>query len=139
MSLDKDIKLRNYIQHCDNPYSVVITIADIAREKANTFGKDCHILESDALTWVIQGVEPSYIKEYKKGKIMSKTNRNQAILNDELCYIDDKLVKESVRDSIIASIKEHKLVFIYSDSLDCEFRKSRVRILCRMIWDMLDK
>ena len=139
MSLENDIKLRHYIQHCDNPYSVVKTIAEIARDKANTFGDGHHILESDALTWVIQGVEPSYVKEYKKGKIMSKTERNQHILNDELCYIDNAIIKNCVRNSINKSIEDKKLTIIYSDLVDCEATKSRIRVLCRMIWCKLEK
>lgn len=138
MSLENDIKLRNYIQHCDNPYSVVTTIADIARDKANVFGEDCHILESDALTWVIQGVEPEYINEYRRGIIMSKTDRNKAILDEELKYIDDILVRNSVRKSINESLKLGKLTFIYSDLIGTKSRKTRVRVLCRMIWDKLE-
>lgn len=137
MSLDKDIKLRNYIAHCDNAYSVVNTISSIARDKY----KECngYILDSEALTWVIQNTKPNHT-DINRGNNMqsSKIPYNMMTVDDILCNIEDVEVKESVKESILRSHESNYLLYYYKDIKD-EFKKSRVRIIVKMIWDKLIK
>lgn len=137
MSLDKDIKLRNYIAHCDNVYSVVNTISSIARDKY----KECngYILDSEALTWVIQNTKPNHT-DINRGNNMqsSKIPYNMMTVDDILCNIEDVEVKESVKESILRSHESNYLLYYYKDIKD-EFKKSRVRIIVKMIWDKLIK
>lgn len=136
MSLDKDWKLRNYIQHCDSPYSVVNTIAQISREKAAQCNN--YILESEALTWVIQGIQPDILQQPYKNSNKCMTPYQMDYLNDTLCYIEDKQVCKAVKDSVIASQKSKYLIYLYNN-IDNESKKARVRILTRMIYDTINK
>lgn len=136
MSLKDDDKIRDYLHRCDDPYRLVTGIASIARERSNSLDYDNHILESDALSWVIQGKEPDYISEYECNKIQSNIQREVALLKDELCYIDDISVKQSVKTSIFKYIQTKHKQYVYSNCLS-ETNKRRVRIIVNMIVDKI--
>jgi hypothetical protein len=91
------------------------------------------ISESEAISWVITGVEPKHLQKKLK---YAETRKNLDIIyaNDRLLYIDDIDVRESTRETILVSKKEKHLIYKYKDVLD-ESRKARVRILSNLIWD----
>lgn len=130
MSLKDDAHIREYIQRCDSPFAVVNKIAQLAREKE----QDCnnHILHSEAITWVVQGVEPAKRDKDTFSKLPSVV-KNENKLNEVLCYIDDTDICKAVRESFITSKHNKFLTFIYNDIAD-EPRKCRVRVLTRMLW-----
>lgn len=108
-------------------YAAVNYVAKSARDKiAHTDG---HVLESEAISWVLTGEEP---------KVRNKTEEIerwylQNYIDDMLSEVDDIDVAQAVRDSYAASMEQHHLIYSYPEHLD-ENRKSRVRILTRMIW-----
>jgi hypothetical protein len=131
MSLDKDEKLRHYILHCDNRFSVVTTIAQIARERSKDYNG--YILDSQALTWVIQGIEPEYIKGPNLNMNKYIKPFEQVNIDDMLSYVDDNEVCDAVIESYNESKKQNHLIYLYKNIED-EPRKARVRILSRMFW-----
>lgn len=135
MSLANDYKLTNYIRHCDNSYSVVNNIAQIAREKSSQ--APVHILESEALTWAIQNVEPENIKECRTNEYYMFTPYQQQYIKDELYYISDNEIRTAVRHSLIKSKKYHYLIYVYNN-IDNADKKARVRVITRMIYDHIN-
>lgn len=137
MSLDKDSKLAQYVHRCDSPYSVVMNVASMAREKCDEYGG--LISESEALTWVIQNEEPEIVKQLG-GKIPTKSYINGKkhrtkydFIQDFLCEIDDLEIRDAVKCSYITSLKKKNLVYKYNDIV-APSKQARVRVLTRMLW-----
>lgn len=107
-------------------YPSIAYIAAEARKLRNSLNYD--ITESQAVSWVLTGVQP------EPHRIPMRDIR-QAIDNmrDILSGIDNEFICESVEDSINISHAEHHLVYQYTDGL-AESDKARVRILTRAIW-----
>lgn len=130
MSLKDDNHIRDHIQKSDHPYEVVKNIAKLAREKE----EDCnrHILHSEAITWVVQGIEPAERNKDQYTKTPA-TVKNENKLNELLSYVDDVEISEAVKNSFIKSKYNKFLTFVYDDIVDIS-RQTRVRILTRMLW-----
>lgn len=110
-----------------SPYAAVNYIAKSARKKLKESNNG--ILESQAISWVLTGKEP---KVHRRMPVYN-SSLNIPYVDEVLCYVDDEEVCESVRESYNESLLAHHLIYCYHNNLD-EFRKSRVRILTRMIW-----
>lgn len=110
-----------------SPYAAVNYISKAARRKMKQHNNI--ILESEAISWVLTGEEP----RARKCKSLYDISHDLPYLEEILCYVDDEDVCESVRESYKESLGAHHLIYCYHNNLD-EFRKSRVRILTRMIW-----
>ena len=92
---------------------------------------DNRITDSEAITWVLTGEKPDYESRKTFNEITAKYE--DAYVDEILCYIDDKQVCESIRLSIRKSDKSKNLVYRYTKGLD-ESKKSRVRVVTRIIW-----
>lgn len=92
---------------------------------------DNRITDSEAITWVLTGEKPDYESRKTFNEITAKYE--DAYVDEILCYIDDKQVCESIRLSISKSKKSKNLVYRYTKGLD-ESKKSRVRVVTRIIW-----
>lgn len=138
MSLGNDEKITTYMRRCDNPYMLVRNIAEIARERADVVGDGVHISESDALTWVIQNKEPELLQEYKKGEVMTKSQKNKEIVDETLCYIEDADIRLGYKKSIIECLQRKKIYFVYPPAINKdESKKARIRILVKMTFEKL--
>lgn len=138
MSLGNDEKITTYMRRCDNPYMLVRNIAEIARERADVVGDGVHISESDALTWVIQNKEPELLQEYKKGEVMTKSQKNKEIVDETLCYIEDADIRLGYKKSIIECLQRKKIYFVYPSAINKdESKKARIRILVKMTFEKL--
>lgn len=138
MSLGNDDKMTTYMRRCDNPYMLVRNIAEIARERADVVGDGVHISESDALTWVIQNKEPELLQEYEKGEVMTKSQKNKQIVDETLCYIEDKDIRLGYKKSIAECLQRKKIHFVYPPAIkEDESKKARIRILVKMTFEKL--
>lgn len=129
MSLAGDAPERERIMKSGNPYREVMKIAAAARKKA----KECdyQIRDSEALTWVIQGIEPRQRPPKWNDKVVSRYEQNY--LDETLCYIDDVEVRDAVEASFRDSKTSNNLSYTYK-SIDDEPRKARVRVIVNMVW-----
>lgn len=107
-------------------YAAVNYIAKSARQKRKQV--DNRILESEAITWALTGIQP---KLRRVCKVAEWGTLNY--LDEVLSYVDDENVAQSVRESYSESAKVHHLIYCYHSDLN-ESQKSRVRVLTRMIW-----
>lgn len=144
-----------------NPFAAVIYISQLARRLAESI--DYHILDSQALSWAITGVKPEPVKvptsvrlsmklpidevlqlvddvEVKDAVIMSLQHsiNNYLSCTSNTLYNSDKVVPYST-DFMSKFILNNELdmswlIFCYG-CIDDEPRKSRVRILVRLIWN----
>lgn len=110
-----------------SPFAAVNYIAQSARKKRQEV--DNRILESEAITWAVTGIQPKLRKKIPKVADWY----NLSLIDEVLSYVDDEQVAISVRESYNESAKVHHLIYCYHKGLD-ESRKARVRILTRMIW-----
>ena len=107
-------------------YSDVMSISNQARELSKRSGES--ILHSEAISMVLKGdtskivFDDDVIDEYESKYI-----------KEMFMYIDDKEIKDAVYDSFYDSKKNRNLIYVYNEITD-ENRKSRVRILTRMLW-----
>lgn len=88
------------------------------------------ILQSQAISWVLTGNEP----KYKTQKIDPLSQTIRPIIDEMLCYIDDELVRESIRCSYEASVKADHLIYMYHPDLPDGYH-AKVRIILNMIWE----
>ena len=115
------------IKACGSKYMAVNVVADMARRKAQAV--DYHILDSQAIEWVLSGEKPQTIIDDEN----SESRRKSSYMRNLLEYIDDDRVVDSVISSIRASVASGTLCFVFSEDTN-EYQYARVRILCRMIW-----
>lgn len=108
-----------------SPFSAIHYISQSARKKREEV--DYSILESEAITWVLTGVAPKLRARHRFNRL------SMPLIDELLSYVDDEEVSQSVRTSYEESMKAHHLIYHYHNNLD-DNRKSRVRILTRMIW-----
>lgn len=107
-------------------YADVMSISNQARELSKRSGES--ILHSEAISRVLKGdtskivFDDDVIDEYESKYI-----------KEMFMYIDDKEIKDAVYDSFYDSKKNRNLIYVYNEITD-ENRKSRVRILTRMLW-----
>ena len=90
---------------------------------------------SESLSTCLSGKLP---RNFKSRKSLDVVNREYArkYIEEVLCYVYDKDVENSVIRSLMVSKKKGKLTFNYIPGLDFG-QKSRVRILCRVLWNDL--
>lgn len=114
----------------DTVYEATVWVAQEARKKANSV--DNLVLQSEAINWVLTGKEPPMLEVIRN---IRKERKPIAVeyLEDVLKLVDDDGVKYSVKVSISESKKENHLIYNYTDVND-EYRRTRIRVLCRMIW-----
>ena len=143
-----------------NPFAAVTYISRIARKLSNSV--DYHVLESQAISWVVSGVKPGPIKRSDTAKLylslpveetlqlVDREDIKDAVIhslqcsiykhtcesNNTLYRIEDvpDYTKQFIADYVMESSKDAiPLVFCYGDIKE-ESDRARVRILTRMIW-----
>lgn len=120
-----------------NRYAAVYMIAKEARRRA----EKCNnlISHSEALTWVLTGNKPeTLVRAERRGQSMSGNSNIEDFIDSYLSLVDDREVADAARDSIQQTLREANLVYMYINIQD-EPRRSRVRIITRMLWDQIRK
>lgn len=129
MSLVDDlVEFNKHANKCQNKYLATLYIASAARKLLKKY--DNALLESEALTWIIRGVNIKVLKQVQR--IQSRRSFQLSYIDEVLCYVDDTDIKEGVRSSIVASKHARNLVYIYNVSNI--HKQARIRILTRIIW-----
>lgn len=124
MSFDKDSKLRKSLESDNNRFATIKNIGKQARLLSEEY--DNAIFHSEAITHIVNGTTPD-----NKYYFADEWEAEQ--IKEMFCYIDDVSVKNAVYDSFYASKAKNNLVYMYNDITDSP-RKSRVRVLTRMLW-----
>ena len=124
-----------YVEAFGNIFAAINYVSDVARRRRNRV-YNC-ISESQALTWVVSGIEPKDL--YKNYKLrLQYLHRIDLYIEDRLCYIEDADVRDAVASSIAISQENRHLIYKYN-SIEDEYIQARVRIICRMIWDEIQR
>ena len=105
------------------PYAAVMQIAGTTREISASL--DNRISIATALDYACQGETPDP-KDFPDHRLDR--------VKDYISYIDDIEIKSAVISSYEESLRKYNLVFIYN-SVDDEPRRSRIRIILRILWD----
>lgn len=124
-----------YVAAFGNRFAATRYVAQLARYRRNSV--NCCISEAQALSWVVSGVEPAEINVYYQRR-QEYINRKKSYINDRILYIEEKDIHDAVQESMQESTKAHHLIYKYNDIKD-KYKKSRVRIICNMIWDELSQ
>lgn len=130
-----DSKFNDYEIALGSRYAAIMYISKLARHRAKSV-HNC-ITESQAISWVITGIEPKTLRSNLEYRKVRKTMDLRYAM-DRLLFIDDIEVREATRKSIIESRKRNYLIYYYKDVVD-PHRKARIRILSNMIWDEMQK
>lgn len=131
-----DSKFNTYVEAFGgNTFAAIDYVSKVARHRAKSV-HNC-ITESQAISWVITGIEPKTLRKNLEYRKIRKT-LDLRYAEDRLFYIDDKLVREATRETILESREKKHLIYKYKDIFD-EPRKARVRILSNIIWDEMRK
>lgn len=129
-----DNRFEIYVQAFNgNRYAAINYVAKLGRKRRDSV--DGCITEAQALSWVITGVEPPYIKKYLATQ-KQRREMAQNYVEDRLLYIDDLEVRDAVRSSIQQSKHSNHLIYCYNNTNN-EGQRARVRVLCNIIWDEL--
>lgn len=132
MSLEKDSKFRQHLEHCDNIYVEVRNVMKSARRLSENYNNQ--LLHSNAISHVVRGDE----LETHPSLTDSKNEYEARHIRNLFCTIDDKEVCNAVYDSFYDSKSANHLIYVYNNVED-EPRKARVRVLTRMLWHTLIK
>lgn len=124
-------KFEEYEQALGSRYAAIIYISQVARHRAKSV-HNC-ITESQALSWVITGIEPKCLRERLK-EWRRRKNADLLYAKDRLLYIVDDGIREATWETILESRRTGYLIYKYKDIVD-EPLKARVRILSNIIWD----
>lgn len=127
MSLEQDAKYRRKLEHCDNIYAEVKKIMGAARKLSAEC--DNSILHSQAISSVVRGDAVEKMPHIQE----AQDEYEARYIRDMFCYIADKEVCNAVYDSYYDSKKQKHLIYVYN-SIQDEPRRSRVRVLTRMLW-----
>lgn len=88
--------------------------------------------ESEAITWICTN-KPPRLLNYKLAVKESKIDTVIKYAEDKCCEIIDDEIAKSVIDSIHLSQLNKYMCYEYNN-LESEYKKSRVRIIVKMIW-----
>ena len=129
MSIHDNEKFDVIANECGNTFEAVKLIANCADYiSKSTFHK---VDESDAIEWVMTRKYPKF--EHLRSYPQSRQHLIDTYISTYTELVDDAQVIYSVKLSIYSSCKYHRLKFVYNFGPD-EYRRSRVRILTRVIW-----
>ena len=134
MSLDQDYtRLENsFIEAADgNPFEAALLWAS----KAESLRKaSCGVLSAkEALQGALTGELPSDVNN-RIPAVKAQSAYVKKYVELATRDIDDSDVRLSVMRSIAMSFDQHELIYVYSKNLS-DGECSRVRVLCRMIWN----
>lgn len=115
------------VQKYGNEYQAVIALANLARGKAAHV--DHHILDSEAIEWVLTGIPPKAIQN----EVDKPTSDKSQYICEILGQIQDSDILHSVKSSLCISAQNATLCYVYAEGTN-KYQQQRVRIICNMIW-----
>lgn len=115
------------VQKYGNEYQAVIALANLARGKAAHV--DHHILDSEAIEWVLTGTLPKAVQNEVDKPPSSKSQYIREILGQ----IQDSDILCSIKSSLRISAQNATLCYVYAEGTN-KYQQQRVRIICNMIW-----
>lgn len=115
------------VQKYGNEYQAVIALANLARGKAAHV--DHHILDSEAIEWVLTGTPPKAVQNEVDKPPSSKSQYIREILGQ----IQDSDILCSIKSSLRISAQNATLCYVYAEGTN-KYQQQRVRIICNMIW-----
>lgn len=114
-----------------SPYAAANAAANAARDLVKLY--DNKILDSEAISWCITGEAPKILATMQSNKSIPYERYVSYQIDELLNYVEDPDVVESVRISFRESTIARHLIYVYNSRMD-EPRRTRVRVLTRMIW-----
>lgn len=129
--VDRNKEFQNqYIANCDNVFEALNSYSRDALElKENSDGK---LSDSECLSCIVTDKLPDNLKHRIKVEV-AETEYIKNYIYKALADVDDVKVKRCVIVSLATSRKHHNLTYQYQHGLS-DGQKSRVRVLCNMIW-----
>ena len=115
-------------KQCGSRYLAVWFLAKGSRKLASTLPPG--VIESKLITWVLTGAQPeieAYLLKRQDSYIEMKN------LSNMVDYVEDESIRNCVILSYKHSVKNHHLLYEYTDGMP-EADRTRVRILTRMAW-----
>ena len=110
-----------------NEYQAVIALAKLARDKTKEV--DYHILDSEAIEWVLTGTPPKAIQN----EVDKPPSDKSQYIREILGQIQDSDILHSVKSSLRISAQNAALCYVYAEGIN-KYQQQRVRIICNMIW-----
>ena len=120
-----------YVEACSSRFAAIMYVSKIARHRRSRVN-GC-ITESQALAWVITGVEPLEVSLWRKD-ISQPADKALIYAEDRILYIEDPKMHEAVLHTITESRHHGHLIYRYKD-LEHPSQKARLRVICNIIWD----
>jgi len=122
--------IEKYTNILGSKYAAIMYVAKTSRKIAEE--NNNVISHSSALNYVVTGERPKILDS----KIDLRSYEDKVFDNalDILKYVDDEDVCKAVVSSIEESRKLLHLIYVYKN-VDDDPRMSRIRILCRLIWE----
>lgn len=110
-----------------NEYQAVIALAKLARDKTKEV--DYHILDSEAIEWVLTGTPPKAVQN----EVDKPPSNKSQYIREILGQIQDSDILSSIKSSLRISAQNAALCYVYAEGID-KYQQQRVRIICNMIW-----
>ena len=124
--------LENLQRNGMNKFEAINYVSSYARRLTSCY-KD-NISHKEALSWICDGIRPKNID-----KIEEKLNIepfDPSNIGKFMPYVEEKEIYDAVSLSISQSTQNHHLIYNYN-KIDDENKKSRIRILCNIVWEKL--
>lgn len=115
------------VQKYGNEYQAVIALAKLARDKTKEV--DYHILDSEAIEWVLTEIPPKAIQN----EVDKPPSDKSQYIREILGQIQDSDILHSVKSSLRISAQNAALCYVYAEGIN-KYQQQRVRIICNMIW-----
>lgn len=110
-----------------NEYQAVIALAKLARDKTKEV--DYHILDSEAIEWVLTGTPPKAVQN----EVDKPPSNKSQYIREILGQIQDPDILSSIKSSLRISAQNAALCYVYAEGIN-KYQQQRVRIICNMIW-----
>lgn len=115
------------VQRYGNEYQAVTALANLARDKTKEV--DYHILDSEAIEWVLTGAPPRSVQN----EVDKPPSDKSQYICEILGQIQDSDILSSVKSSLRISAQNAALCYVYAEGTN-KYQQQRVRIICNMIW-----
>lgn len=115
------------VQRYGNEYQAVIALAKLARDKTKEV--DYHILDSEAIEWVLTGTPPKAVQN----EVDKPSSNKSQYIREMLGQIQDYGILSSIKSSLRISAQNAALCYVYAEGIN-KYQQQRVRIICNMIW-----
>lgn len=115
------------VKRYGNEYQAVIALANLARGRAAHV--DHHILDSEAIEWVLTEIPPKAIQN----EVDKPPSDKSQYIREILGQIQDSDILHSVKSSLRISAQNAALCYVYAEGTN-KYQQQRVRIICNMIW-----